>query len=546
MRPVYFVFLLFLCAGCIEDRTVVETLKYAETNMQEHPKEVLAKLDSLDRNTIRRRSVKAKYALLYTQVRDKNYIDETDDSLIQTAVAYYQNRGSIRDRFLSYYYLGRVQFNAGNYVQAMVSYTNAEAFIDLLDDDLLAGLLYIQICLIYRHYSDYPSSLEAAQKAYDHFAKTEFTSHRDYALFDIGFSYFYLGEYDRSEEIMNQVIAAAKESGDKTLHRASLGNIALQRLKRNRISDAKNSLREISDSLGLSLTRSGFGALAYIYTQEGKADSADLYIERAFRSSKNKADSLDPIFRVFQISKHREEYSKALDHLEECIQAQDSIVRLSLRQSVIAAQRDFFAGQSEYAAFKLKANARFWSLVILLLLFIIVGIVFFLNRRLRLKNMEISKYVDMAYEIRQTMQFNDSRMSDLVQRLFKDKFEFIDRLGYTYYERQNTSAEQQVIFSEVKKAINDLGQDKKTKAGLEQIVNACNDNVMIKLREQLPQMKEADLELLCYLFAGFSYRTISIFTQEKVENIYNRKSRLRSRIANSDAPDRDLFLKMIP
>ncbi len=44
------------------------------------------------------------------------------------------------------------------------------------------------------------------------------------------------------------------------------------------------------------------------------------------------------------------------------------------------------------------------------------------------------------------------------------------------------------------------------------MVNACYDNIMVKVRQELPALKESELDLLRYIYAGFSLRVISVFT----------------------------------
>ena len=80
---------------------------------------------------------------------------------------------------------------------------------------------------------------------------------------------------------------------------------------------------------------------------------------------------------------------------------------------------------------------------------------------------------------------------------------------------------------------------------LEHIVDMAHDGVMRKLRRDFPKMKESDVRLLCYIFGGFSPQVISLFMEENVANVYARKSRLKSRIKASEAPDRELFLTLL-
>ena len=53
------------------------------------------------------------------------------------------------------------------------------------------------------------------------------------------------------------------------------------------------------------------------------------------------------------------------------------------------------------------------------------------------------------------------------------------------------------------------------------------------------------MRLLCYIFGGFSPQVISLFMEESVANVYARKSRIKSRIKSSEAPDRELFLSLL-
>ena len=66
---------------------------------------------------------------------------------------------------------------------------------------------------------------------------------------------------------------------------------------------------------------------------------------------------------------------------------------------------------------------------------------------------------------------------------------------------------------------------------------------VLKLRKQFPKFKPADIDLLCYIYAGFSAQIISVITGDSVSNIYNRKSRLKARIAASDSSEKDFFIQ---
>lgn len=77
-----------LCWGC-KQTDVTQVLDRAETCMAERPDSSLYLLRTLDKRHISGSLRKARYALLYSQALDKNYIDVDNDSLIRVAVDYF-------------------------------------------------------------------------------------------------------------------------------------------------------------------------------------------------------------------------------------------------------------------------------------------------------------------------------------------------------------------------------------------------------------------------------------------------------------------------
>lgn len=77
---------------CGRNQAVDESLDRAESCMSASPDSALAILESIDSLHFDSRSQNARYALLKSIALDKNYIDKTDDSLINIAVSYYRHR----------------------------------------------------------------------------------------------------------------------------------------------------------------------------------------------------------------------------------------------------------------------------------------------------------------------------------------------------------------------------------------------------------------------------------------------------------------------
>ena len=133
MKTRYFLFLLLFLVtfgACSDPKHVTEPLYRAEALMNEAPDSAWAVLNTVSPDEMGQNRTRALYALLYTQAQDKTYRDETNDSLISVAVDYYRHTDDVRHKFLSYYYKGRVSFNAKDYLNATSCYMEAEQLAD--------------------------------------------------------------------------------------------------------------------------------------------------------------------------------------------------------------------------------------------------------------------------------------------------------------------------------------------------------------------------------------------------------------------------------
>ena len=88
----------------------------------------------------------------------------------------------------SYYYLGRVHYNAGLYPQANIAFTLAESDATELSDYFYAGLIYRGIKSVYNATFNHKEEQEYAVKSYESFVKAESDLYAAYALSDVGIS----------------------------------------------------------------------------------------------------------------------------------------------------------------------------------------------------------------------------------------------------------------------------------------------------------------------------------------------------------------------
>lgn len=129
-----------LLSACSESGWQAEALNAVADYMQQHPDSALIQIKNINKESLRGRYNKARYALLYSQALDKNYIDVESDSLISDALQYYSHRGPQIEQAYAFYYSGRIYENRNNIDSAIVQYTHTEELLQNAEDKHLLGL----------------------------------------------------------------------------------------------------------------------------------------------------------------------------------------------------------------------------------------------------------------------------------------------------------------------------------------------------------------------------------------------------------------------
>ena len=186
---------VLLLAGCYSDNKYISQLDAAEGLLYTAPDSALALLQEIDSRRLSRAD-NALYALLLSQARDKCYIDETNDSLINIAVEYYKKDGNIRYRGMAYYYLSRVYENAGNYEEALQYSIQAEEALLRTDDYNMLALVYANRADIYQEQYRYKDAINLKHKAIEYYRKCNNPRNMVYAHLSISRYYTVFNETD--------------------------------------------------------------------------------------------------------------------------------------------------------------------------------------------------------------------------------------------------------------------------------------------------------------------------------------------------------------
>ena len=110
--------------------------------MDQHPDSALKIMVDFNDTDYLSEKEKSDYYLLLTEAKDKNYITHTSDSLINTAVKYYEEGTDPVIKAKSYYYQGRVYHDMQRLAEAALCYKKAANEVEKTTSHRLKSLIY--------------------------------------------------------------------------------------------------------------------------------------------------------------------------------------------------------------------------------------------------------------------------------------------------------------------------------------------------------------------------------------------------------------------
>ncbi|MBR6628457.1 MAG: hypothetical protein IKL03_00635 [Bacteroidaceae bacterium] len=555
---IYSLLLATLCMGCGNTPSMSQ-LNDLEARINDAPDSVLAVLTATDMPRWGER--RALYALLTVQAQDKSYIDVADDSLISIATRYYDRRGPALHRLQAFYYHGRVCTNASLRHEAMAAYTRAKEFVDEVDAPYPVGLLYLHVGILYGNDYDYQRALDNLEKAFYCFEKAEMERLAYIAKRNIGLFHLNMHHFSQADSLFNEVLAWGEEHNETSIIYSSINQL-LRLYDATENTDALDSLFKRYPIETVSHNATTYGIIAHHYARKGGKEAAMATLSRAWEISTTAQDTATLWHKSYQLNKTFGRAEAALRDHEHLFALQDSTMRITLQQPLMTSQLSHYQSRLEVEELR-NLNYRYLMGMAALVVIIVAVVLWMLYREVfRKKEEQVKQYIDAADQLRVTLYRKEEeldKVTDALQQqatdtaslqqriasLFKEQYNLLDELCTTYYENPKDELRSGHIFEQVCNTINFFSSDEGY-ARLEAIVNdGCNDAIA-RLRREFPRFKETDYRLLCYFCAGFSIQTICLFTKEDSKKLWVYKSRLITRIKNSDTPSKDIILAQIP
>ena len=125
-------------------------------------------------------------------------------------------------------------------------------------------------------------------------------------------------------------------------------------------------------------------------------------------------------------------------------------------------------------------------------------------------------------------------MSILTNNLFSEQFSLIGNIGKSIAELQDDKVGLKLLYNKFNTIISKF-EEPETLSKLEDIINRCKDNLMLKLRTEMPKLNKKEYQQMCYHYVGFPINLIGYLMHEKNTTIYKRRERIKNKIIK-DSP----------
>lgn len=333
-----------------KQRNLLPELVLAESLMYDHPDSALHLLQTMPEPSENNQLQRATWALLMTQARYKNLIEQSD-TLIDLAYNYFITQEDAQRKAMVFYYKGALCYETKRIEEAQEWYLQATEEVSQTQDYLLAHLIYQELGVLYVWRSFYEYAFDNFKKAL-HYAQLANCNRYIYSAYrGLARAASAQAQKDDSAQKTEEAIQYYKHS----IHYAQqMNNHSLQAIAMNELAgvykdnnDLKMALSYAYQALALkqnsnpSSLGSNYLVLGDTYRHLNMVDSAQFFLKKALSSTSIHTINSTYHALYFLSRDNSREYDKATQYADSFFKYKDSIYRLNKSRDLIEMQTKY-------------------------------------------------------------------------------------------------------------------------------------------------------------------------------------------------------------
>ena len=476
---------------------------------------------------------------------------------LDRGMRYYDRHGSDSERAAAWYTYAQAHVKTGNLEEGIRGYTQSAILAEKalaakrLDDSLrrktetLLVAVYHTLGLLY--FEQGYDAVEPFAKAVEADRANGNTEQEGYSRFMLASSYCANGDYEQAVKTLEPLVAAADTIPfryfaqqirlQNLVFHAYLGDWTPEQLLAARDSIDLDVIRKAPLSYGTAASedtgRSFYNvASAIIFQQDRQLDSARYYIEQSLdcRDTFHQGD-VGLFDLAAEIYHDRGDDSRAYDYMRRYVSVKDSLFEVQRGAQVAELERRYRTA-NEVALREASLRYRAWIAALAAVLVVMAAgwAVVSYRRKLRRRDEQLSESHD---SLTSRLDASDAREA-AVKRLLEGRVAAVRDIAATYY----TFGEGERLTAKMR----DLALSPAVLADVVGMADLYSDRAVTRLREQLPGWTARNYDFAALVIAGFSPQEICVMLGMSLNGVYTLKSKLKRRIAESGAADRERLL----
>ena len=436
----FVVIILFLFMGACHNHPQAPMLLEVEKIIEEQPDSALSILNKIENINQLSEKDHATYCLLLTQAQDLNYITHTSDSLIKIAATYFEKSNDKQHSMLAYYYLGRVNSDLQDALQAQEYYLRALEIGEDSKNYTLLIKIYNNLGTLYAYQDINDMALPMYKKVLSYLELEPDSVKTAFTLRNIARIYSLIQKSDSSIIYYKRAISYSAIKNKASIL-IDLGNLYLS------LKDYKKAYQCIEKAEPLINNEKTLYPIylskGELYIATNQLDSAKFYLNHCTKSS-NIYTRAGSLYQLAQIAQKEKNINDLIKYSNLYEQTRDSIVNSShfenirLTQSMFNYQR-IDKEKNKYEKEATQRMILIYQVIIIFSIIFILSFIFFKkeqNRKKRLADLREEQYK----RSQQYIEDNEKQISQLTEML-RSKQEEMGEVEKQLYEARKLMLE---------------------------------------------------------------------------------------------------------
>lgn len=297
--------------------------------------------------------------------------------------------------------------------------------------------------------------------------------------------------------------------------------------------------------------------VADCYKRINEPDSVRKYLELSKLSSDYYDNDILRYSNLKWLAVQDKDYEKAYLYADSASMSTNKMFRTIMERQGVFARADYYLWQLDNENSQSHAKTILIIIMVLAMAVVSYGISkYYRSRHKKLQQQIDSRLTEISqlrddithlHHVNKALTTANSANNDnsLLQDILKTGFATFDAVTKSHYTTKKTTRAEDINLTRHLEAEITQLRNKKFLESIVNYVDSTHSSVIGNLSQQVPSIKLLDLQLIALRIAGFSVQSICVLLDISSSNYYTRWHRLRERVTESSAADKELFFKYL-